>query len=60
MTAPMAIREEAGQPEPVDPGYFDYQARTAFRDLVRLHGFEEARRTMAEIINDENDRSARQ
>lgn len=39
--------------EPADLGYFDYQARQAFRDLQRLHGFEEARRLMAEIINDE-------
>jgi len=37
-------------------GYFDYQARIAFRDLVRLHGFNEARRLMFQIINSECER----
>lgn len=37
-------------------GYFDYQARIAFRDLRRLHGFEVARQIMAQIINDEADK----
>ena len=37
------------------PGMVDYAARTAFRDLMRVHGFEDARQRMAEIINDEAD-----
>ena len=41
-----------GHPE----GYLDYQARTTFRDLCRVYGFEQARQIMAEIINDEADR----
>lgn len=35
------------------PGMIEYSARTAFRDLCRIHGFEEARQIMAEIVNDE-------
>ena len=31
------------EPREVDLGQFDYQARVAFRDLCRLHGFEAAR-----------------
>lgn len=42
-------------PTDFEPGYFDYQARLAFRDLCRLHGFEEARAKMAQIINDERE-----
>lgn len=40
------------------PDYYDYTARMAFRDLVKLHGFDEARRLMFQIINTENERKA--
>ena len=57
MTAPsMLTAQEARTPEqPTDfeAGYFDYQALSAFRDLRRIHGFEEARQIMADIINSE-------
>lgn len=45
----------APQQKPADPlteGHLLYRARTAFRDLKRLYGFESARQLMAEIIND--------
>jgi hypothetical protein len=37
-------------------GFYDYQARMAFRDLVQLHGFDAARRLMFQIINSEHER----
>lgn len=37
------------------PGMVEHAARAAFRDLMRVLGFEEARQRMAEIINDEAD-----
>jgi hypothetical protein len=40
----------------IQPGFYDYQARMAFRDLVQLHGFDAARRLMFQIINTENER----
>jgi hypothetical protein len=38
------------------PGFYDYQARMAFRDLVRAYSFDEARRLMFQIINSEHER----
>lgn len=38
--------------DPLTEGHLLYRARTAFRDLKRLYGFESARQLMAEIIND--------
>lgn len=38
------------------PGFYDYQARMAFRDLVRVYSFDEARRLMFAIINSEHER----
>jgi hypothetical protein len=38
------------------PGFYDYQARMAFRDLVAQHGFDAARRLMFQIINSEHER----
>jgi hypothetical protein len=38
------------------PGFYDYQARMAFRDLVRAYSFDEARRLMFAIINSEHER----
>lgn len=55
-TAPGADLRTNEMPADFEPGYFDYQARVAFRDLCRLHGFEEARAKMAQIINAEADR----
>jgi hypothetical protein len=37
-------------------GFVEYQARSAFRDLYRLYGFETARAIMAEIILSEASR----
>ena len=34
-------------------GKLEYDMRIGFRDLCRLHGFDEARRIIAEIINAE-------
>jgi hypothetical protein len=42
-------------PSDIEPGFLDYQARQAFRDLCRLVGFEEAREKMATIINEERE-----
>lgn len=41
--------DKLGLPE----GMVEYSARTNFRDLMRIYGFENARQIMAEIINDE-------
>jgi hypothetical protein len=41
----------------MQPGFYDYQARMAFRDLVRVYSFDEARRLMFAIINTENERN---
>ena len=40
-------------------GMIDYAARTAIRDLIRLHGYEEARDKIAGYLNDEADRKPR-
>ena len=37
-------------------GFVEYQARTSFRDLCRIYGFEGARSIMAEIMISEADR----
>lgn len=42
-----------------DAGAIAHRIRREFRDLKRLEGFEEARATVAEIINLEAERKAR-
>lgn len=37
-------------------GFVEYQARSAFRDLFRVYGFENARAIMAEIMISEASR----
>jgi hypothetical protein len=37
-------------------GFVEYQARTSFRDMCRVYGFESARAIMAEIILSEASR----
>ena len=37
-------------------GFIEYQARSAFRDLYRVYGFEAARSIMAEIMLSEASR----
>lgn len=37
-------------------GFVEYQARTSFRDMCRIYGFESARAIMAEIILSEANR----
>ena len=37
----------------------DHDARMAIRDLIRVHGFEEARDLVAHFLNDEADRRPR-
>lgn len=39
-------------------GFYQYQARTNFRDLCRIYGFGGARQIIAEIINDEAERKS--
>jgi hypothetical protein len=53
-------RTETRGDEAPPPGMLEYAARVAFRDLARLHGRDEARQIMAEIINDEYERKTRQ
>ena len=49
---------EQTPPDVFGDGYLTYSIRTEFRDLCRLVGFENARQTVAEIINSECERRA--
>lgn len=52
-----AAPSPAGMPcDRLHDGFFARQIRTNFRILVRMIGFDRARETVAEIINDEADR----
>ena len=37
-------------------GMIDFSARMAIRDLIRVHGFEDARELVAMYVNDEAER----
>jgi hypothetical protein len=61
MTVAQFLDENAALPDPMpslfvpadaEPGFLEYTARCAIRDLVALHGFEEARLLVAGFIND--------
>jgi hypothetical protein len=52
---PVPTSDKQTVPADFEPGYLDYQARQAFRDLCRLDGFEAAREKMATIINEERE-----
>lgn len=39
-----------------EPGYTEYRCRCEIRDLVRVHGFEEARDLIAGYLMDEADK----
>jgi hypothetical protein len=43
-------------PDGFEAGMLDYRARTSIRDLIALHGFEEARQMVAMYLNDECER----
>jgi hypothetical protein len=47
---------DAANDEIFGAGFVEYQARTSFRDMVRIYGFESARAIMAEIILSEASR----
>lgn len=58
MSTPIAqneIRDET-PPDGFGAGFIEYQARTNFRDMCRIYGFEGARAIMAEIMISEADR----
>jgi hypothetical protein len=44
------------EPDDIRDGQIEYYARSSIRDLIRLHGFEEARKRVAMYLNDEADR----
>lgn len=51
---PETHEQEFNQSEPgFILGQIEYSARTAIRDLIRTHGFENARDLVAGFINDE-------
>jgi len=51
-----ALADTAKNDEVFGAGFTEYQARTAFRDMVRIYGFDNARAIMAEIILSEASR----
>jgi hypothetical protein len=46
----------ADAPDGFSAGYLEYQARTTYRDLCRVYGYEGARAIIAEIILSESSR----
>lgn len=50
-------RETAETPTPPPAGMIEYETRTAIRDLIRIHGFDEARALVAMMLNDEAERA---
>lgn len=54
-----AVQSIPAEPTAIEPGFTEYETRTAIRDLIRLHGFETARQLVAGYLNDEADRAAR-
>lgn len=54
---PMTAEAVKGETDPdFIAGMIDHDARVAIRDLIRLHGFEDARELVAMFLNDEADR----
>lgn len=57
---PVAVAEQEREADPgFVAGMIDHDARMAIRDLIRVHGFEEARDLVAHFLNDEADRRPR-
>lgn len=55
---PMSHTKMEAEPSHV-VGMIDFSARMAIRDLIRVHGFEDARELIAMYLDDENRRPRR-
>ena len=47
---------DTGMPDGAFEAMLEFQTRSDIRDMIRVHGFEEARQRIAEILMDEADR----